>query len=35
MSLDEKDYGNIFVYYSEADFTEFLEGLGDYTDIFE
>ncbi len=42
MSLDEKEYGNIFVYYSEAEltllassFTEFLEGLADYTDIFE
>lgn len=42
MSLDEKDYGNIFVYYSEADlefsassFTEFLDGLVDYTNIFE
>ncbi|MCI3939505.1 SMI1/KNR4 family protein [Chryseobacterium aahli] len=41
MSLDEKDYGNIFVYYSEAEleflassFTAFLEGLVDYTNIF-
>ena len=42
MSLDEKDYGSIFVYYSDEDpkeiafsFTEFLEGLVDYTDVYE
>ncbi len=36
MSLDGKDYGNIFVYYSEAElkllassFTEFLDGLSE------
>ncbi|BAP32479.1 uncharacterized protein CHSO_3442 [Chryseobacterium sp. StRB126] len=41
MSLDEKEYGNIFIYYSEAElallapsFTEFLEGLVDYPDLF-
>jgi len=42
MSLDENEYGSIFVYYSEAEltkiaasFTEFLDGLVDYTDTFE
>ena len=42
MSLDEKEYGNIFIYYSEAElkllapsFTKFLEGLVDYTHLFE
>jgi len=42
MSLDEEDYGAIDVYYSEAElefvaasFTEFLNGLVDYTDDFE
>ncbi|MEJ5102685.1 SMI1/KNR4 family protein [Chryseobacterium sp. MYb328] len=41
MSLDEKEYGNIFIYYSEAEltllapsFTEFLEGLVDYPNLF-
>ncbi|MCI3939506.1 hypothetical protein MQX03_20230 [Chryseobacterium aahli] len=38
----QKDYGSIFVYYSDEDpkeiapsFTEFLEGFVDYTDILE
>lgn len=42
MSLDQKEYGSIFVYYSEveltkiaASFTGFLESLVDYTDVFE
>jgi hypothetical protein len=42
MSLDKNEYGSIFVYYSEAEltkiassFTEFLEGLVDYTNTFE
>ncbi|MEO4005359.1 SMI1/KNR4 family protein [Flavobacterium sp. CAU 1735] len=42
MSLDENEYGSIFVCYSEAEltklassFTEFLDGLVDYTDTFE
>ncbi|THF52852.1 SMI1/KNR4 family protein [Flavobacterium supellecticarium] len=42
MSLDKKEYGSIFVYYSEveltkiaASFTAFLDGLVDYTATFE
>lgn len=42
MSLDEKTYGSIYVHYSEVEleflapsFTEFIEGLGDYTSDFE
>lgn len=41
MSLDQDNYGSIFVYYSEAElkkiassFTEFLEGLADHTRTF-
>ncbi len=42
MSLQKENHGAIYVYYSEvelkfvaASFTEFLEGLVDYTDYFE
>lgn len=42
MSLDEISYGNIYVHYSEveleflaASFTDFIDGLTDYTSIFE
>lgn len=42
MSLAENSYGNIFVHYSEveleflaASFTEFIDGLTDYTAVFE
>lgn len=41
MSLDEETYGSIYVHYSEAEleflaasFTEFVNGLIDYSDIF-
>lgn len=42
MSLDETTYGNIYVHYSEveleflaASFTEFIDGLIDYTAVFD
>lgn len=42
MSLDETNYGNIYVHYSEVEleflassFTEFIDGLIDYTAVFE